>query len=263
MQDTMQVFENHEFGQLGVLMIVGKPYFPATESAKTLGYTNPKAAIIRHCRGVLKRDLPSASGIQSYNLIPEGDLYRLIIRSKLPAALRFETWVFDEVLPTIRKYGAYINEDVIRRMQEDSEFNAELLRNLAAEQRRNTALVNRVANLAPKAHYHDIILHCPDAIPITLVAKDYGMSATALNKLLHSMKIQHKIGGVWVLYREHQSFGYTVTHTYSKNGVTAWMHTCWTQRGRLFLYEQLKARGILPVIEKMTTNEQMRLDNAI
>jgi len=263
MQNAIQIFENKEFGQLGVLMIDGKPYFPASDCAKALGYKDTINAIKRHCKGVAKRHILTAGGSQTANFIPEGDLYRLIIRSKLPSAEIFEAWVFDEVLPTIRKHGAYINEDVVRRMQEDSEYNSELLRNLAAEQRRNTALINKVALLAPKAHYHDVILLCPDTMPITLIAKDYGMTATAFNKLLHTMKIQHKIGGVWVLYKDHQSFGYTVTHTYSKNGVTAWMHTRWTQRGRLFLYEQLKARGILPVVERMSADEQLSLNDAV
>jgi len=93
MNNQIQVFQNEEFGKIEVLMIGGKPHFPATECAKILGYKNTKDAILRHCKGVVKHDLPSASGIQSYNFIPEGDLYRLIIRSKLPAAVCFEAWV--------------------------------------------------------------------------------------------------------------------------------------------------------------------------
>ncbi|GHU96234.1 hypothetical protein FACS1894208_10550 [Clostridia bacterium] len=104
---TQGVFKDSEFGELEVLSIDGKEYFPATACAKMLGYKNPKQAIIDHCKGVVKRDpIPSNSG-SSKNFIPEGDLYRLIIRSKLPSAERFERWVMDEVLPTIRKRGAY------------------------------------------------------------------------------------------------------------------------------------------------------------
>jgi len=261
MQNAIQVFESQEFGQLGVLMIDGKPHFPATECAKTLGYNQPEHAIKRHCKGCTFHTPLTAGGVQQKKYILEGDLYRLIIRSKLPAAERFEAWVFDEVLPSIRKYGAYIDEDILLRMQENSEYNTELLKNLSAEKRRNSALVNKLAVIAPKAHYHDIILHSLDAIPITLIAKDYGMSAFALNKLLHSMKIQHKIGGVWVLYKEHHNFGYTTTHTYTKNGLTSWMHTCWTQRGRFWLYELLKARGILPVNEQTDNGGQMNIDD--
>ena len=108
--NAMQLFQNSEFGELGVLEIDGKPYFPATACAKALGYANTKDAIIRHCKGVVKHDLPTKGGIQAINFIPEGGLYRLITHSKLPAAERFEKWVFDEVLPTIRKTGSYGNQ---------------------------------------------------------------------------------------------------------------------------------------------------------
>ena len=109
MNDLM-VFQNSEFGELGVLEIAGKVYFPATKCAKALGYRNAKQAIIDHCRWVVKHDLPhpqSPDKTIEVNFIPEGDLYRLITHSRLPAAERFERWVFDEVIPTIRKTGGY------------------------------------------------------------------------------------------------------------------------------------------------------------
>ena len=105
MNGTIQQFHNVEFGAIEILLIDGKPYFPATECAQTLGYANTKDAILRHCKGVVKHDLLTNGGVQTVNFIPEGDLYRLIIRSKLPAAERFEKWVFDEVLPSIRKHA--------------------------------------------------------------------------------------------------------------------------------------------------------------
>ncbi len=105
--NELQIFQNSEFGELGVLEQNGKPYFPATACARILGYANAKDAIIRHCKGVVKHDLPTSGGMQTLNFIPEGDLYRLITHSKLPAAERFEAWVFDEVLPTIRRTGGY------------------------------------------------------------------------------------------------------------------------------------------------------------
>ncbi|MGN0667318.1 MAG: Bro-N domain-containing protein [Huintestinicola sp.] len=97
----LKVFKNTEFGELGVMLIEGKEYFPAIQCAAALGYKNPKDAIIRHCKGVVKHDLPTNGGSQTVNYIPEGDLYRLIVSSKLPAAEKFERWVFDEVLPSI------------------------------------------------------------------------------------------------------------------------------------------------------------------
>ena len=203
MQNKIQVFNNPEFGELEILMIDGKPYFPASECAKVLGYTNTKDAIIRHCRWVVKHDLPhpqSQDKVITKNYIPEGDLYRLIIRSKLPAAERFEIWVFDEVLPSIRKHGAYINEDVLRRMREDRAYSEELLNILMVERIRNAALYNKVAQLVPKAIYHDIILQCPDAVQVSIIAKDYGMSAVAFNKLLHRLKVQFRMGNTWLFF---------------------------------------------------------------
>lgn len=115
--NELKVFSNSEFGELGVMLIDGKEYFPATQCAVTLGYKNPKDAIIRHCKGVVKRDLPTNGGTQTVNYIPEGDLYRLIVSSKLPKAEEFERWVFDEVLPQIRHNGGYVGniEELIAR----------------------------------------------------------------------------------------------------------------------------------------------------
>ncbi len=114
--NELKVFSNTEFGELGVMVIDGKEYFPATQCAALLGYKNAKDAIIRHCKGVVKYDLPTNGGTQTVNYIPEGDLYRLIVGSKLPAAEKFERWVFDEVLPSIRR-GGYIGnaEELIAR----------------------------------------------------------------------------------------------------------------------------------------------------
>jgi prophage antirepressor-like protein len=254
MHNNIQVFDNPEFGQLEILMIDGKPYFPATECAELLGYSTPRHAISRHCRWGMKRAVPHPQSPEKSidkTFIPEGDLYRLIIRSKLPAADKFETWVFDEVLPSIRRDGAYINDDILRRMREDSEFTDRLLQRISDERAKNNSLLNHVEVLEPKARYYDIILQCPDAVQVSIIAKDYGMSAVSFNKLLHRLGIQFKIGKTWLLYSEHTGNGYTITKTYLINGRIASMHTCFTQRGRFWLYDVLKWNGILPEAEKM------------
>ena len=110
--NEMQVFQNSESGSLGVLEINGKPHFPATACAKILGYAKPHNAIAQHCRYSLKQGVPHPQNPGKnveMNFISEGDLYRLIVHSKLPAAERFERWVFDEVLPSIRQTGGYGN----------------------------------------------------------------------------------------------------------------------------------------------------------
>ena len=105
--NELQIFNSGEFGEIRTIEIDGKPYFVGTDVAKALGYNNPRDAVLRHCKGVVKRDTPTSSGIQSMSYINEGDLYRLIMKSKLPSAEKFESWVMDEVLPTIRKTGSY------------------------------------------------------------------------------------------------------------------------------------------------------------
>ena len=105
----LKVFQNSEFGELGIMMIDGKEYFPATQCAKILGYADPFKAIKQHCneKGWVICPLLTNGGIQNVKFINEGNLYRLIIRSKIPSATKFESWVFDEVLPEIRHTGAY------------------------------------------------------------------------------------------------------------------------------------------------------------
>lgn len=105
--NELQIFNSDEFGEIRTIEIDGKPYFVGTDVAKALGYSNPRDAVSRHCKGVVKHDTPTSSGVQLMSYITEGDLYRLIMKSKLPSAEKFESWVMDEVLPTIRKTGSY------------------------------------------------------------------------------------------------------------------------------------------------------------
>lgn len=105
--NDLRIFNNEEFGEVRMTEIDGKPYFVATDVATALGYINPRKAVNDHCKGVTKRDTPTSSGVQQMSYINEGDLYRLIMKSKLPSAEKFESWVMDEVLPSIRKTGSY------------------------------------------------------------------------------------------------------------------------------------------------------------
>lgn len=108
----IKIFENADFGIVRTAEIDGKPYFVANDIAKSLGYVETAKAIRTHCKGVSEMDIPSNGGIQRMKIIPEGDVYRLIVRSKLPQAEKFESWVFDEVLPSIRQTGIYGNLDI-------------------------------------------------------------------------------------------------------------------------------------------------------
>jgi anti-repressor protein len=107
--NELQVFNSPEFGDIRTVEIDGKPYFVGADVAKALGYKDTVNALKQHCRGVVKHHLTDSLGRnQEASFIPEGDIYRLIVRSKLSSAEKFETWVFDEVIPSIRNNGGYI-----------------------------------------------------------------------------------------------------------------------------------------------------------
>lgn len=179
--NELQIFKNEEFGEVRTIEINGKPYFSSTDVATALGYSNPRDAVARHCKGVVKHDTPTISGIQILSFIPEGDIYRLIIRSNLPSAERFESWVFDEVLPAIRQTGGY----------QIPQTYAEALRQLAdkAEQAERLALENK--ELKPKAEFFDAVTDSKEALPIGDVAKvlDMGIGRNKLFQFLRAEKI--------------------------------------------------------------------------
>lgn len=114
--NDLKIFNNAEFGQIRTVEINGKIYFVGKDIANALGYSNPRDAIARHCKGVVKHDSFKEGG-QEVALIPEGDMYRLITHSKLESAERFESWVFDEVLPAIRQHGHYENPNMSTEMR--------------------------------------------------------------------------------------------------------------------------------------------------
>lgn len=112
----------------------------------------------------------------------------------------------------------------------------------------------QIAEMKPKASYYDVVLNCKDAVAITTIAKDYGKSGRWLNEYLHDQGVQFKQGKIWLLYQKHAQHGYTLTKTHSYSGSDGQMHskvhTYWTQKGRLFIYELLKSHVILPLIEQ-------------
>ena len=264
MNDVMKVFENSEFGQLEVLWEKGKAFFPAIHCAEVLGYTNPRKAVLDHCRvdGVTIRDVVSKTTNQhgvtteqtvSKKFITEGNLYRLIIRSKLESAQRFERWVFDEVLPTIRKYGFYATDDMLEEFLNDPDLAIGVFSKLKEEREKVRQLESENKKLTEKSEYLDLILRSPNAVPITVIAKDYDMSAQEMNGWLRCIGVQYKLRcGTWVLYQAYVGNGYTKSNTFMYDPVnckTA-VHTQWTQKGRCFIYEKLKEYGVLPVCER-------------
>lgn len=261
MMSNLQSFKNTEFGELRVLVEEGKELFPATECARILGYNNPHKAVDDHCRSLTKREVPhpqSENKTLEVNYIPEGDLFRLIVKSKLPAAEKFERWVFDEVLPTIRKHGVYATDKVLDEMLANPDYGIRLFSELKVERekRRSLEIENAqskqiIGELRPKASYYDLILQNKSLLPISKIAKDYGMSGKAFNKLLHDLGVQFKLGDCWLLYQSIADQGYTQSKTHAIDAERSVMHTYWTQKGRLFIYDLLKnERNIYPVIER-------------
>ena len=259
--NDLQVFKNEEFGEVRTIDDNGKILFCGSDVAKALGYAIPSKAVNAHCKGVSKMEVPTRGGIQQMLFIPEGDLYRLITHSRLKEAEKFERWVFDDVLPSIRKHGAYMTPETIERVLLNPDTIIQLAQSLKEERQKNEQLSLEniqqrqiIGELKPKATYYDVILNNKGLVTITQIAKDYGMSGRALNKKLHELGVQYKQSDQWLLYREYHDKGYTHSQTQEivlKDGTKdIKMNTKWTQKGRLFLYELLKYEGILPIIER-------------
>lgn len=262
--NELTIFNNPDFGTVRTIEQDGRVYFCGADVARALGYSNSRKALADHCKekGVTKCDTLTNGGIQILTYIDEGNLYRLISHSKLPEAEKFESWIFDVVLPAIRKHGAYMTPGTIEQAVRNPDFVIGLLIALKEEQKQKAELETTVAfqsqqldEYQPKASYYDVILSTKDAVSVTDIAKDYGKSAKWLNQKLFELKIQYYRGKRWYLYQEHADKGYTCTKTqpYSgKNGEThSKVHMYWTQAGRKFIYDELKKRGIVPVIERM------------
>ena len=254
--NELQVFSNTEFGSVRTCTIDGKPYLVGKDVADILGYQNGSRDINRHVDEEDREKIMVFDGNQDKEtiVINESGLYSLILGSRLPSAKAFKRWVTSEVLPSIRRHGMYAIDEIIENP--DLALGALLALKAEREKRQELEIANavqrqQIAELQPKASYYDLVLHNPDTVSITQIAKDYGMSGVSFNKLLHLLGIQYKMGKVWLLYQEYADQGYTQSKTFAlEDKEKNVMHTYWTQKGRLFLYDLLKSEGILPVIER-------------
>lgn len=259
--NELQIFNSEEFGEIRTVEIDGKPYFVANDVARALGYKRPADTVTAHCKGSVKHRYLTDGGEQELKVIPEGDIYRLTVRSKLPSAEKFEKWVFDEVIPSIHQYGAYMTEQTIEKALASPDFLIQLATKLKDEQTRRKEAETEIrvkdqiiGELKPKADYYDEILKNPGLVTITQIAKDYGMSGKKMNRILHELGIQYKQSEQWLLYSDYHCLGYTqseVTDIIRSDGTPdVKLLTKWTMKGRLFLYNKLKEKGIIPVIEQ-------------
>jgi anti-repressor protein len=190
MMQELQIFKNNEFGELSVVVIDNKEYVDGIKVATILGYSNPRDAIIRHCEkdGVVKHDTGIITGkkvdgtdiIQyiSRKYLDEGNVYRLIVRSKLPSAIRFEKWLMDTVLPSIRKNGCYMTDEVINKTLENPDFIIQMATKLKKEKQEKLLAQERANTLEaiitidkPYTTFGKSIANSSDAITIGQFAK--------------------------------------------------------------------------------------------
>jgi prophage antirepressor-like protein len=253
MESNIKLFKNDEFGKLEVLVENGKEYFPAKEVATILGYKDPLKAINTHCKekGWVIRPVLSNGGKQEKKFIDEGNLYRLIVKSKLPQAEKFESWVFEEVLPTIRKTGMYFTENVWDNLMKNPMKLGKMIIEYAKVKEENEKLNDTLEEQRPVIEFTDNVLSSENVVTTTVIAKQYGMSARKFNKLLNELGIQYKVGKVWVLYSKYENKGYTKVITQLDNNNEPRELTKWTQKGRKFLYEVLRDEDIVPINEEI------------
>lgn len=258
----LKIFENENFGEIRTIIGEDKePWFVAIDICNVLELKNPTVAVGRLDEDERTKYNLGRQGMT--NMVNEYGLYNLILASRKKEAKDFKRWITHDVLPAIRRDGGYMvvnqgesEEDILARAMIIAKKNID---RLELESKKKDQIIGE---LKPKADYVDKILQNKSLIKISSIAKDYGMSAQEMNKLLHELRIQYKQGDQWLLYAKIQDKGYTSseTHVYEKRDGTTDVSliTKWTQKGRIFLYEELKRNGYLPMIER---EKQWRLKN--
>lgn len=191
--NEITIFENPEFGSVRTITIDGEPWLVGKDIALILGYSNPQKAIRDHVDDEDKgmNEMFTPGGKQNLLIINESGFYSLVISSKLPAAKRFKRWVTSEVLPAIRKTGAYIAEEKLREI--------------------NALLEERVASLESKAEYYDTIINSRKLITVSEIAYEYGIPAVNFNQLLFRLGIQFRVDNTWYLTEEYAGNDYVRT----------------------------------------------------
>ena len=264
--NNLQLF-NFEGNEVRTLKIDDEPYFVGKDVTKILGYKNSSKALSDHVdeEDKLNNETLSSLGQRGGWLVNESGLYSLILSSKMPNAKRFKHWVTSEVLPAIRKYGAYMTDEKAFDVVNNKDGLASLLQQAADQLRTKDIQIEEVEkenkNLSiqleesnKKANYLDLILGDPTPILITQIANDYGYSAVSFNRLLKKLRIQRRVNGQWILYRTYMGKGYTTTknadYTDRHGNFKTKIYTVWTQKGRRFIYDVLKKNEILPLIER-------------
>lgn len=233
--NAIQVFNHPQFGSINTVETEnGKVLFRANDVAKALGYVETAKAVRTHCKGVSVLDTPYENQLgtivmQPTKYISEADVYRLVMRSKLPEAEKFQDWVCEEVLPSIRKHGGYLTDAALQRVVTEPDFLIGLA-NAIKEERKNRLEVEakyeeqkqligkqqeQIEELDKRTSYVELVLQCKGLLDITQIAQDYGMSGRKMNAILHEKGIQYKDNKQWILYAAYKDKGYVHSATLS------------------------------------------------
>lgn len=268
--NDIQVFSNEKFGTVRGTMIDGEPWFVGKDVALGLMYTNPQKAVRDHVAEEDRtvNDSFTVNGTAA-TLINESGVYALIFGSKMDKAKEYKHWVTSEVLPTIRKTGGYVHNSEVfiqNYLPFADDTTKQLFRltldvvdkqnkQIASQQKEIAEKSSVIEEMTPKATYYDLVINSPDLTATTIIAKDYGKSATWLNRFLNEKGVQFRQGKTWVLYQPYANEGYAQTKTYVYSGKAnadkhVSINTFWTQKGRMFIYGLLKDTGILPIVER-------------
>ena len=184
MDNKIEVFKNEQFGEVRTILDGETLLFCGSDVARALGYARPNEAVARHAKGTLKQRILTNGGEQEMLFITEGDVYRLIVRSKLPAAEKFERWLFDDVVPMIRKTGCYMTDSVLERIQKDPAFALVMAKAVLRERNRADALEAELNVARPKADYFDAFINPDDCTNIRTTAKELKIPERKFVKFL-------------------------------------------------------------------------------
>lgn len=244
--NELQIFSNPKFGDIRTVSINNEVYFVAKDVCDALELSNPTMAVNRLDED--ERTKLNLGRQGSTNFVNEYGLYNLVLASRKKEAREFKRWITHDVLPVIRKHGAYMTPAKIEEVLLNPDTIIQLATELKKEreEKEKLSIINDQQNqligeLKPKADYTDKILSSKGTVKINTIANDYGLTAQAMNKKLHSLGVQYKQGKDWLLYRQHRGKGYThskTIHFYRNDGTPDTnINMEWTQKGRLFIYE--------------------------
>ncbi|WP_461206094.1 phage antirepressor [Clostridium sp. DL1XJH146] len=264
--NSLQVIDKREvFGKdFKIYGTPEEPLFLAKDVAQWINHSNPTTMLntvdaeekyvitlpTKHC-------LEGLQANTQYTFLTEDGLYEVLMQSRKPMAKKFKKKV-KEILKDIRKHGVYVADQLLNDILTNPDLGIKIFTEYKAakDKAKRLELENAkhkqiIGELKPKASYYDLVLQNKSVVPISVIAKDYGMSGRAMNKMLHELGVQYKMGNTWLLYQNYADMGYTQSKTHAIDADRNVMHTYWTQKGRLFIYDLLKnEKNLLPMIER-------------